>query len=51
MSIESTIQIITPRIREDFNINDFTEEVAEKVFKRIISSRPKFHDTMGWLKK
>ena len=45
--INITLQITAPVI-PDFNINDLTEEVAGKVFKKIISSTPRYHDTWRW---
>ena len=44
-----TLKVTAPEIPEDFNINNLTEEVAEKIFKKMVSRRPDYHDTLGWL--
>lgn len=46
-----TLEVSSPEIPEDFNIESLTNEVAWKLFKKLVSRRPDYHDTLGWLPK
>lgn len=41
-----TLKVTAPEIPEEFNINDLTEEVAEKVFKKMVSCTPDYYEDM-----
>ena len=41
-----TLEVTIPEIPEYFNINDLTEEVAEKVFKKMVSRTPDYCEDM-----
>lgn len=41
-----TLKVTAPEIPEDFNINNLTEEVAEKIFKKMVSRTPDYYEDM-----